>query len=121
VKTFLDWRYATKADLSLRKAFVCTNPEVEAQAEVLPQVIAVAMRYRHRDGSVAKELVAQTASRIEQKALAAGARNLLVEDRVDFRNLPGKRLLKFAGFEYEGRRDELEIWTYARDFSVGGL
>jgi RimJ/RimL family protein N-acetyltransferase len=89
--------------------------EADRPSDVLLQAIAVAMRYRHQDGSCAKETLSEVVSCIESKARATGADRLLINARIDHRNKSSKRLCAAAGFVYQGDFDEkLETWSYTR-------
>ena len=167
--TLLNWRYATKSDLRLRRAFVCTDPqkkswngyrlthpaeweldvqtwvrsraigsgqfmllgmdnegigavsawvEIDSPADVLLQVVAVAMRYRRQGGACAKETLATALSHMEAQARSSGARDILIQARIDYRNTPSKRMSAAAGFEYDSRQEELEIWSYGRELGT---
>ena len=53
-------------------------------------------------------------SHIETHAWDSGSTSLLIKARIDHRNEPSKKMFLSAGFEYDSRHEELEIWSYDR-------
>ena len=90
------------------------SPLLEKPDDFVLQVVAVALGYRRQKGLHAREAISEATARIAIQANAAGYDHLAIWAKIDYRNIPSKRMCANAGFREKSRNGNLELWLYYR-------